>query len=62
MGADFRLLQGIEANIDARGNLDPSDDEAATFDVVLAAPHQLLAWLAGPANLARPCDSHPRET
>jgi histidinol phosphatase-like PHP family hydrolase len=42
MGADFRLLQGIEANIDAQGNLDLSDDEAATFDVVLAAPHSRL--------------------
>ena len=35
----FRLLQGIEANIDAAGKLDLSDEEAATFDVVLAAPH-----------------------
>jgi putative hydrolase len=23
---------------------------------------QLLAWLAGPANFARPRDGHPRET
>lgn len=38
----FRLLQGIEANIDASGDLDLSDDEAATFDVVLAAPHSRL--------------------
>ena len=37
-----RLLQGIEANIDAAGRLDLSDDEAATFDVVLAAPHSRL--------------------
>jgi putative hydrolase len=42
MGTAFRLLQGIEANIDAEGNLDVSDDEAATFDVVLAAPHSRL--------------------
>jgi putative hydrolase len=38
----FRLLQGIEANIDAAGRLDLTDDEAATFDVVLAAPHSRL--------------------
>ena len=38
----FRLLQGIEANIDAAGDLDLTDAEAATFDVVLAAPHSRL--------------------
>ena len=38
----FRLLQGIEANIDAAGRLDLSEDEAASFDVVLAAPHSRL--------------------
>lgn len=41
-GAHFRLLQGIEANIDTAGRLDLTDDEAATFDVVLAAPHSRL--------------------
>ena len=41
-GQRFRLLQGIEANIDAAGQLDLSDDEAALFDVVLAAPHSRL--------------------
>jgi len=41
-GHQFRLLQGIEANIDAAGQLDLTDDEAATFDVVLAAPHSRL--------------------
>ena len=41
-GTRFRLLQGIEANIDAEGHLDLSGDEAATFDVVLAAPHSKL--------------------
>ena len=41
-GNQFRLLQGIEANIDATGQLDLSSDEAATFDVVLAAPHSRL--------------------
>jgi histidinol phosphatase-like PHP family hydrolase len=56
----FKLLQGIEANIDATGRLDLTDDEAATFAVVLAAPHsrlqrnedqtdRLLAAIAHPA-------------
>jgi putative hydrolase len=38
----FRLLQGIEANIDATGGLDLSPEEADTFDIVLAAPHSKL--------------------
>jgi histidinol phosphatase-like PHP family hydrolase len=38
----FRLLQGIEANIDGQGHLDLADEEAARFDVVLAAPHSKL--------------------
>jgi histidinol phosphatase-like PHP family hydrolase len=38
----FRLLQGIEANIAADGSLDLSDEEAAAFEVVLAAPHSKL--------------------
>jgi putative hydrolase len=41
-GNRFRLLQGIEANIDAAGDLDLTDEEAGTFDVVLAAPHSRL--------------------
>jgi putative hydrolase len=39
---EFRLLQGIEANIDADGGLDLSADEAALFEIVLAAPHSRL--------------------
>jgi histidinol phosphatase-like PHP family hydrolase len=38
----FRLIQGIEANIGLDGQLDLSDDEAATFELVLAAPHSRL--------------------
>ena len=38
----FRLLQGIEANIDAAGQLDLTDEEAAAFELVLAAPHSRL--------------------
>lgn len=41
-GDGFRLLQGIEANIGADGTLDLGADEAAEFDLVLAAPHSLL--------------------
>jgi putative hydrolase len=41
-GPRFRLLQGIEANIDAAGHLDLTAEEAATFDLVLAAPHSRL--------------------
>jgi histidinol phosphatase-like PHP family hydrolase len=42
LGDRFRLLQGIEANIDAAGGLDLSADEAGLFDIVLAAPHSRL--------------------
>jgi len=38
----FRLLQGIEANIGADGQLDLSPDEARVFKLVLAAPHSRL--------------------
>lgn len=38
----FRLLQGVEANLDASGRLDLTDAEAETFDLVLAAPHSRL--------------------
>jgi histidinol phosphatase-like PHP family hydrolase len=39
---EFRLLQGIEANIGVDGELDLSHEEAVTFDIVLAAPHSRL--------------------
>ena len=41
LGRDFRLLQGIEANIGADGELD-LDPGQALFDLVLAAPHSRL--------------------
>jgi histidinol phosphatase-like PHP family hydrolase len=41
-GTGFRLLQGIEANIGVDGTLDLIDSEAATFELVLAAPHSRL--------------------
>jgi histidinol phosphatase-like PHP family hydrolase len=42
LGDGFRLLQGIEANIGPDGLLDLTADEAATFELVLAAPHSKL--------------------
>lgn len=67
-GNRFRLLQGIEANIDAAGLLDLADDEAATFDVVLAAAHSRLRkdenqtdrMLAAIAHPAVRILAHPR--
>ena len=67
-GNQFRLLQGIEANIDAAGQLDLTDDEAATFDMVLAAPHSRLRrsedqtdrMLAAVAHPAVRILAHPR--
>jgi histidinol phosphatase-like PHP family hydrolase len=38
----FRLIRGIEANISADGSLDLTPDEAARFELVLAAPHAKL--------------------
>jgi histidinol phosphatase-like PHP family hydrolase len=38
----FRMIKGIEANIGADGRLDLSTDEAACFELVLAAPHSKL--------------------
>jgi histidinol phosphatase-like PHP family hydrolase len=38
----FRLIKGIEANIGADGLLDLSAEEAACFELVLAAPHSKL--------------------
>jgi histidinol phosphatase-like PHP family hydrolase len=38
----FRLIPGIEANIGSDGLLDLTDDEAAEFELVLAAPHSHL--------------------
>jgi histidinol phosphatase-like PHP family hydrolase len=41
-GSRFRLIRGIEANIGSDGQLDLSADEAAQFELVLAAPHSRL--------------------
>ena len=55
----FRLLQGIEANIDAVGQLDLSDEEAETFDVVLAAPHSRLRKAEDQTDRMRAAIEHP---
>jgi putative hydrolase len=68
LASRFRLLQGIEANIGTNGALDLTDDEAATFDVVLAAPHSRLRkdedqtdrMLAAIAQRAVRILAHPR--
>ena len=41
-GSAFRLIKGVEANIGVDGSLDLSADEAARFELVLAAPHSKL--------------------
>ena len=41
-GGRFRLIKGIEANIDADGHLDLTADEVQAFELVLAAPHSQL--------------------
>jgi histidinol phosphatase-like PHP family hydrolase len=68
LGDRFRLLQGIEANIDDAGGLDLADEDAATFDIVLAAPHSRLRknddqtdrMLAAIAHPAVRILAHPR--
>jgi histidinol phosphatase-like PHP family hydrolase len=45
-GKSFRLLKGVEANIQADGRLDLSTEERRTLDVVLAAPHSKLRTTA----------------
>ncbi len=41
-GDRFRLVRGIEANIGTDGQIDLSTEEAAQFELVLAAPHSRL--------------------
>lgn len=57
--APFRLIQGVEANIDATGRLDLSDDEAATFDIVLAAPHSRLRRIEDQTGRLLTAIAHP---
>lgn len=56
----FRLLQGIEANIGADGSLDLSDDEAAMFEMVLAAPHSKLRKTEDQTERLVRAVQHPR--
>lgn len=39
---EFRVIQGIEANIPLEGGVDMTSEEIAQFDLVLAAPHSRL--------------------
>jgi putative hydrolase len=63
-----RLLHGIEANIGADGQLDLSESEARTFEIVLAAPHsqlrktddQTARMIAAVENAAVRILAHPR--
>ena len=38
----FRLIQGVEANIRADGSVDMTAEERATLELVVAAPHSVL--------------------
>jgi histidinol phosphatase-like PHP family hydrolase len=49
-GNQFRLIRGIEANIDSEGQLDLSAEEAAFFELVLAAPHSRLRRVEDQTN------------
>ena len=68
LGSRFRLIRGIEANIGADGQLDLSAEEAAQFELVLAAPHSRLRraedqtsrLLAAVRNPAVHILAHPR--
>ena len=67
-GSAFRLIRGIEANIGVDGQLDLSADDAAQFELVLAAPHSRLRrtedqterMLAAIRNPAVHVLAHPR--
>jgi histidinol phosphatase-like PHP family hydrolase len=59
LGNQFTLLQGIEANIDATGQLDLAAHEAATFDLVLAAPHSRLRKDEDQTNRMLAAIAHP---
>jgi len=41
-GSDFHILQGVEANILANGQLDMKPDELKQIDLVVASPHSNL--------------------
>jgi histidinol phosphatase-like PHP family hydrolase len=44
-GGRFRILKGIEANIQADGQLDIRDDDLTGLEIILAAPHSKLRTL-----------------
>ncbi|MEF8780251.1 MAG: DNA polymerase/3'-5' exonuclease PolX [Haloferacaceae archaeon] len=47
---DVELLHGIEANVDADGNVTTDDDVLAELDVVVASPHSALDQSGDPAT------------
>jgi histidinol phosphatase-like PHP family hydrolase len=59
-GDGFRLLQGIEANIGSEGQLDLDDEEAAFFEIVLAAPHSKLRVAQDQTDRLVTAIEHPR--
>jgi histidinol phosphatase-like PHP family hydrolase len=59
LGGRFRLLQGIEANIGADGELDLNAEEASSFEVVLAAPHSQLRKEHDQSNRLVTAIEHP---
>jgi histidinol phosphatase-like PHP family hydrolase len=60
LGSRFRIIAGIEANIAADGQLDIADDEAAAFELVLAAPHSKLRSIDDQTDRLVRAIRHPR--
>jgi histidinol phosphatase-like PHP family hydrolase len=53
------MFRGVEANIDAEGALDLSDEQAEQFDIVLAAPHSVLRKTTDQTQRMLRAISHP---
>lgn len=56
----FRVIKGIEANIPAGGGVDMTDEELATFEIVLAAPHSKLRKSEDQTERMLAAVRHPR--
>ena len=56
----FRVIKGIEANIPADGGVDMTDEELATFEIVLAAPHSKLRKSEDQTDRMMAAVRHPR--
>jgi histidinol phosphatase-like PHP family hydrolase len=55
----FRIIKGIEANIAPDGALDMSEDELATLEFVVAAPHAALRLTTDQTERMVAAVSHP---